>query len=112
MLSAYCSEDSIGGANDIRDRLSAGPAAGVAGKEPWTDALFRTAEINTARLDSFVLWTLMAAGILMLMDNHWRPCVSLVAGGIYLLAGIRDVVLVTMICLYDEHSINGAENGR
>ncbi len=57
---------------------------GLQEKSQGTDALFRSAEINAARWDSFVLWTLMVAGILMLADNHWWPYVSLVAGGIYL----------------------------
>ena len=49
-----------------------------------TDPLFRCAEANTARWDSLVLWTLMAAGALMVMDHPWWPVLSLVAGGIYL----------------------------
>ena len=49
-----------------------------------TDPLFRRAEANAARWDSLVLWTLVAAGILMFMDHPWWPILSLVAGGIYL----------------------------
>ena len=57
---------------------------GLQEKSDGTDTLFRLAEINAARWDSFVLWTLVAAGILMLVNNSWWPYVSLVAGGIYL----------------------------
>lgn len=49
-----------------------------------TDPLFRGAEGNAARWDALVLWTLVAAGVLMLMDHPWWPILSLVAGGIYL----------------------------
>jgi len=57
---------------------------GLQEKSCGTDPLFRRAEKNAARWDSFVLWTLMAAGILMLIDNSWWPFLSLLAGGIYL----------------------------
>lgn len=59
-------------------------------KSEGMDTLFRLAEINAARWDSFVLWTLAAAGILMLLNNAWWPYVSLVAGGIYLDAAGRE----------------------
>jgi len=49
-----------------------------------TDALYRLAELNAARWDTVVLWSLIAAGILMLIDHNWWPYVSLLAGGIYL----------------------------
>lgn len=55
-----------------------------------TDPLFRCAETNSARWDSLVLWTLVAAGVLMLMDHPWWPVLSLVAGGIYLDAAGRE----------------------
>jgi hypothetical protein len=49
-----------------------------------TGPLFRCAEANTARWDSVVLWTLGAAGVLMLMNHPWWPVLSLIAGAIYL----------------------------
>jgi hypothetical protein len=57
---------------------------GLQEKTEGTDALFRIAELSTARWDVCVLWTLPLAGILMLVDHHWWPYVSLIAGGIYL----------------------------
>ena len=64
---------------------------GLQEKSEGTDPLFQRAETNAARWDSFVLWTLLAAGILMLINNHWWPYVSLVAGGIYLDGAGREV---------------------
>jgi hypothetical protein len=64
---------------------------GLQEKSEGTDPLFRRAETNAARWDSFVLWTLLAAGILILTNNHWWPYVSLVAGGIYLDGAGREV---------------------
>jgi hypothetical protein len=49
-----------------------------------TAPLFRRAEANTARWGSLVLWTLVASGVLMLMNHPWWPMLSLVAGAIYL----------------------------
>ncbi|MBU1694478.1 MAG: hypothetical protein KJ726_09995 [Verrucomicrobia bacterium] len=67
---------------------------GLQEKSEGTDPLFRLAERNTARWDIVVLWTLIAAGILMLLDNAWWPPVALVAGGIYLDAAGREVAKV------------------
>lgn len=64
---------------------------GLQEKSEGTDPLFRRAESNTARWDSLVLWTLLAAGILMLTNNYWWPYLSLVAGGIYLDGAGREV---------------------
>ena len=63
---------------------------GLQEKSENTDPLFQQAEINTAKWDSLVTWTLLAAGILMLMDHYWWPYLSLIAGGIYLDAGGRE----------------------
>jgi len=60
-------------------------------KSEETDPLFRQAEINTAIWDSFVLWTLLAAGILMLINNQLWPYLSLIAGGIYLDGAGREI---------------------
>lgn len=55
-----------------------------------TDPLYRRAEANTARWDTFVLWTLLVTGILMLTQSSLWPYLALVAGGIYLDAGGRE----------------------
>lgn len=57
---------------------------GLQERSEGTDPLFRQAETNAARWDSLVLWTLLAAGVLMLANASWWPYVALVAGGIYL----------------------------
>ena len=64
---------------------------GLQEKDEGTDPLYRLAEMNTARWDAFVLWTLVGAGILMLADHPWWPWVSLIAGAIYLDAAGREV---------------------
>ncbi|HOW97110.1 MAG TPA: hypothetical protein P5567_08100 [Kiritimatiellia bacterium] len=67
---------------------------GLQEKSEGTDPLFRTAERNAARWDSLVLWTLILAGVLMLLDSRWWPPVALVAGGIYLDGAGREVAKV------------------
>ncbi|MDJ0569150.1 MAG: hypothetical protein QNJ53_08875 [Pleurocapsa sp. MO_192.B19] len=64
---------------------------GLQEKSEGTDPLYRRAETNTARWDIFVLWTLLASGILMLTNNYWWPYLSLIAGGIYLDTAGREV---------------------
>jgi hypothetical protein len=64
---------------------------GLQEKSEGTDPLFRLAERNTARWDTFVLWTLPLAGVLMLLNNPWWPYVALVAGGIHVDAGGREL---------------------
>lgn len=64
---------------------------GLQEKDEGTDPLFRLAEMNAARWDACVLWTLAAAGILMLTDHPWWPLVLLVAGAIYLDGAGREV---------------------
>ena len=64
---------------------------GLQEKSEGTDPLYRRAETNTARWDSFVLWTVLASGILMLINNPWWPYLSLIAGGIYLDGAGREV---------------------
>jgi hypothetical protein len=63
---------------------------GLQEKSEGTDALYRIAELNTARWDVFVVWTLPLAGILMLLDHHWWPYAALIAGGIHLDAAGRE----------------------
>lgn len=57
-----------------------------------TDPLFRCDAVNTARWDALVLWSLAAAGVLMLMNHPWWPILSLVAGAIYLDGAGRESV--------------------
>ena len=54
---------------------------GLQEKNDSTDPLYRRLELNTARWDLIVLWTLPAAGVLMLVDHAWWPYLTLVAGG-------------------------------
>jgi len=56
---------------------------GLQEKGDDTDPLFRRLELSTARWDLFVLWTLPAAGVLMLVDHGWWPYLALLAGGVY-----------------------------
>ena len=57
---------------------------GLQEKSEGTDPLFRRAEINAAKWDSLILWTLWLSGVLMLTNNPWWQYLSLIAGGIYL----------------------------
>lgn len=59
-----------------------------------SDALHRRLELNTARWDLAVLWTLPLAGVAMLIDASWWPWVALVAGGICADAGGREAAKV------------------
>ncbi len=59
-------------------------------KDDETDPLYRLLELNTARWDLWVFWTLPAAGILMLIDHAWWPCLALVAGGVCVDAAGRE----------------------
>jgi hypothetical protein len=55
---------------------------GLQEKDDATDPVFRHLELNTARWDLFVLWTLPLAAILMLIDHAWWPHAALLAGGV------------------------------
>lgn len=63
---------------------------GLQEKSEDTDALYLLTELNAARWDAVVLWPLILAGILLLLDHPWWPYVSLVAAGIYLDAAGRE----------------------
>ena len=63
---------------------------GLQEKSEGIDSVYQQAELNAARWDSLVLWTLIAAGILMLINHYWWPYLSLIAGGIYLDGGGRE----------------------
>ncbi len=64
---------------------------GLQERSDHTAPLFRGLELNTARWDLAVLWTLVPAAVLMLVDHSWWPWIALVAGGIYLDAGGREI---------------------
>lgn len=55
---------------------------GLQEKSDETDPLFRRLELETARWDLLVLWTLPVAGALMLVDHSLWPYLALIAGGI------------------------------
>ena len=57
---------------------------GLQEKSADTDPLYRLAELNAAKWDALVLWTLIVAGMLMLFDHSSWPYASLIASGIYL----------------------------
>lgn len=59
-----------------------------------TDPLYWALELNAARWDPFVLWTLPVAGVLMLLDHSWWPYLALIAGGVHVDAGGREMVKV------------------
>ena len=63
---------------------------GLQEKDEETDPLYRRLELNTARWDLFVLWTLPVAGALMLAGHAWWPVAALVAGGIHVDVGGRE----------------------
>ena len=67
---------------------------GLQEKESETDPLYWRLERNTARWDLCVNWTLLVAGILMLLDHSWWPYVALVAGGVYVDEGGREIAKV------------------
>ena len=47
--------------------------------------------MNTARWDVAVLWAVLPAAVLMLIEHSWWPWVALAAGGVYLDAGGREI---------------------
>jgi hypothetical protein len=64
---------------------------GLQEKDDETEPLFRRLELNAARWDLVVLWTLPVAGILMLLGHAWWPYATLVAGGVWVDAGGREI---------------------
>ena len=64
---------------------------GLQEKDDETDHLYRQLELNTARVDVLVLWTLVVAGALMVIDHSWWPWMALIAGGVHLDAGLREI---------------------
>jgi hypothetical protein len=67
---------------------------GLQERDDRTDPLFRQLELNTARWGLVVLWTLPAAGILMLVDRAWWPYAALVAGGAHMDTAGRETAKV------------------
>jgi len=48
------------------------------------DPIYQRAETYTARWDVFILWTLLATGILLLVNHPWWPYLGLITAGIHL----------------------------
>lgn len=64
---------------------------GLQEKTTETDPLFRSLELNAARWDVLVFWTLPAAGILLLVGHPWWPFLALIAGGVCVDMAGREV---------------------
>ena len=62
-----------------------------------SDPLYSRLELQTARWDLAVLWTLPLAGVLMLTGATIWPYVALVAGGLTLDTGGREIAKVVGI---------------
>jgi hypothetical protein len=67
---------------------------GLQEKDLETEPLFRRLELHTARWDVVVLWTVPAAGVLMLLDHSWWPYLALVAGGVYVDTAGRELAKI------------------
>lgn len=67
---------------------------GLQERDEETGPLYRRLELNTARWDLFVLWTLPLAGVLMLVGHAWWPYAALVARGVHVDAGGRETAKV------------------
>lgn len=65
---------------------------GLQERDDATDPLYRRLELQTARWDVAVLWTLVAAGGLLLASHGWWPWVALVAGGVSVDTAGRELV--------------------
>lgn len=59
---------------------------GLQERDEETDPLHRRLELNTARWDLFVLWTLPLAGVAMLIDASWWSWVALIVHALVTLA--------------------------
>ena len=59
-----------------------------------TDPIFNYLELWTARWDLWVLWTLPAAGILMLFDHWLWPYAAIIGGGAFVDAGGHEAVKI------------------
>ncbi len=56
---------------------------GIQEKAHTADKIFQRAERYTAYWDLFTLGWLPMAGVLMVIDHHWWPLVSIIGGAIY-----------------------------
>ena len=64
---------------------------GLQEKDEDTEPLYRRLELNTARWDLAVLWTLPVAGLLIILDHSWWPYLALISGGVFVDAGGREI---------------------
>jgi hypothetical protein len=67
---------------------------GLQEKDEETDPLFSRLELNTAKWDLVVMWTLPIAAVLMLIDHGWWPYVGILAGGINIDTGGREIAKI------------------
>ena len=56
------------------------------------DPIYGRDTAGTARWDLVSMWTLPAAGILMLTDNSWWPYLALIGGAVYIDTGGRQAI--------------------
>lgn len=67
---------------------------GLQENDDATDPLFRSLEINTARWDLIVLWTLPLTGVLMIWGCSWWPAAALVTGAVSIDTAGREMAKV------------------
>ena len=63
---------------------------GLQERPATTDPIIEPLELWTARWDLCWLWTLPAAGILMLIDHAWWPLAAMIGGGAFVDTGGRE----------------------
>ncbi len=56
------------------------------------DAVYARDTAGTARWDLLAMWTLPAAGVLLLTDNSWWAHLALIGGAVYLDTGGRQAI--------------------
>jgi hypothetical protein len=66
-------------------------------------------ELNTARWDLVVLWTLPVTGILMLLNHAWWPYLALVNGGVYVDTAGRETAKVLGLSEHGVRTGSGKE---
>ena len=72
------------------------------------DPLVRPVELWAARWDLVWLWTLPAAGILMLMNHAFWPYAAMIGGGAYVDAGGREGAKILGL---REHGVRTGSDG-
>ncbi len=70
---------------------------GLQERPAHADPLSSHLELWTARFDTLWLWTLPAAGVLMLLDHSWWPYAAMVGGGAFIDAGGRELSKITAL---------------